>query len=182
MRDVPAVPEAIAAAVDARSASGQACVGSPRPGWLAAAALALSATGMAVPRYCRSVSGALNTVTTRRGVAAAFQLPEDAHAEAPRIEAAPALCVMPSLLAMQEAGMETVADRSARRHGGQLLESLTALQRAMLANAGAAELDALEHLVRGAPAADDPRLAAVQRALVQRVAVELARRRAATSV
>ena len=95
--------------------------------------------------------------------------------EEARAEAAPSLTAMPSLLAMQEAGVETVADRRARRHGGQVLESLAALQRAVLAGAGAAELEALAEVARAAPVADDARLAGVQRALLVRVAVEVAR-------
>ena len=86
---------------------------------------------------------------------------------------------MPSLLAMQEAESGAVWDREARRHGETILEALAALQRALLGGGSRAELAELAGLARNMPKAADPRLAGVQRALLVRVAVELARRRAA---
>ena len=88
---------------------------------------------------------------------------------------------MPSLLAMQEAETGAVQDREARRHGDSMLEALAALQRSLLGGAEAGGLETMASLARAVPAAADPRLAGVQRALLVRVAVELARRRAAAS-
>ena len=86
------------------------------------------------------------------------------------------------LLALQEAGQEAgrdaVRDREARRHGAALLAALTELQRALLTGPGGSpiDLDRLAALVRNAPPPADPALAAVQRAVLIRAAVELARR------
>lgn len=107
----------------------------------------------------------------------AFRLPGEA---APGIQAATPV-TLPSLLAMQEAGQDAVRDREAREHGEALLHGLAALQRALLGGGDPGTLTRLAALVRRAPAPADPRLLAVQRALLVRVAVELARTRAAAS-
>lgn len=87
-----------------------------------------------------------------------------------------------SLLGVQEAGQDAARDQDAREHGESLLEGLAALQRVLLGGGGTEALERLAALVRRAPAAADPRLAAVQREVMVRAAVELARRRVATSV
>ena len=109
-----------------------------------------------------------------------FRVPEGADMRAEGAESggeagAVAGVAMPSLLAMQEAESGAVQDREARRHGEAVLESLTELQRALLTGASGGELARLAGLARAMPAATDPRLAAVQRALLVRVAVEQAR-------
>jgi hypothetical protein len=119
----------------------------------------------------------LGSVTgTRPGVRArsspGFRVPEEARADAPMAAAGVA---MPSLLALQEAETDAVRDREARRHCGGLLAALAAVQLRLLDGAEAAGLEGLAALLRHAPAPSDPRLAAVQRALLQRAAVELAR-------
>ena len=73
-----------------------------------------------------------------------------------------------------------VRDRAARQHGAAALEALAALHRALLGGAGQAEpLARLEQLAT-LPAAADPRLDAILRAIGTRAAVELARRRVVT--
>ncbi len=123
--------------------------------------------------------GGVRSARTVRGTTG-FHVTETAagRADAP---AAAASVSMPSLLAMQEAETGQVQDREARRHGEATLAALAALQRALLAGAGAAALGPLAAAMRAAPPASDPGLAAVQRALLVRVAVELARHRAAAS-
>ena len=107
-----------------------------------------------------------------------------AEAGAGRAEAAGGVggVLQAGLLALQEAESGTVRDRQARRHGESLLEALRRLQVALLMGAGAEDLQGLRTLVEAAPPPDDPRLAQVQRAVLVRVAVELARRNAASSV
>ena len=104
-----------------------------------------------------------------------FRMPEQA-ASAP----APALPVsIVSLLAVQEAGQGAVRDREARRHSQGMLDALSALQRALLGEETGESLRTLDRMVRGAPAPADPALAAIQRMVLQRTAVELARRKGA---
>jgi len=107
-----------------------------------------------------------------------FTLPGEV---APGVQATTSV-TLPSLLAMQEAGQDAVRDREAREHGEAVLHGLAALQRAVLDGGNPATLTRLAALVRRAPAPADPRLLAVQRALLVRVAVELARTRVAASV
>ena len=106
-----------------------------------------------------------------------FALPGPA---APGVHAAGAV-TMPSLLALQEADGEAVRDREAREHGEALLHVLAALQRALLGGGDPAVMERLAALVRRAPVPADPHLLAVQRALLVRAAVELARSRVAAS-
>lgn len=83
-----------------------------------------------------------------------------------------------TLLALQEAEGDAVQDREARRHAGSMLSALSAVQRAMLGGNGAAvsaALGGLADLARAGPAAIDPRLAAVARAIALRAAIESAR-------
>ncbi len=108
---------------------------------------------------------------------AAFQVAEQARSEA----SSSVLAVgTPSLLALQEEDTDAVADREARRHGQAMLSALAALQRGLLGGADNGALEQAAALARSAPAAVDPRLAAVQRAILVRVAVEAARAKAAT--
>ena len=82
-----------------------------------------------------------------------------------------------SMLALQEAGGETVEDRAARRHGRDMLAALTDLQRALLRGDGdAAALQRLGELATAVPRATDRRIAATVSAIMVRVRVELARR------
>ena len=93
--------------------------------------------------------------------------------------AAPAMAPvgLGSMLALQELGGESVADRQARRHGQNMLVELGALQRALLAGgADVAALQRLEELAAVIPRATDQRLAAMVSAIVVRVRIELARR------
>ncbi len=105
-------------------------------------------------------------------------------AEQARSEAAGGVLAvsMPSLLALQEEDADAVADREARRHGQAMLAALAALQRGLLGGAGSGALEQAAALARAAPAPADPRLAAVQRAILVRVAVEAARAKAADAV
>ena len=106
-----------------------------------------------------------------------FTVPEAAPGE---VQAAGAVAT-PSLLALQEAGQDAVRDREAREHGESVLHVLAALQRALLGDGDPALVDRLSALVRRAPLPADPRLAAVQRAVLVRAAVEVARARVAAS-
>ena len=116
----------------------------------------------------------------RRPGVAGFRVAEEAEAAG---EAARVVSVsLPSLLALQEAGEDAVRDREARRHGDSLLDALRELQRAMLGGASAGPLERLQSLTAAMPGAADPRLADVQRALMVRTAVELARARVAASL
>ena len=109
---------------------------------------------------------------------AGFQVPEGGAGLAPAGGVGP-VCT-PSMLALQEEEEGQVADRDARRHGQAMLAALAALQRLALGDGSAdGALEQLASLVRATPDAADPRLAAVQRAIQVRVAVELARGRAA---
>lgn len=111
----------------------------------------------------------------RPGGGSGFQVPEGEEA---RVEAPAAVTgvSMPSLLAMQEAESGAVQDRQARQNGEALLGALASLQRALLAGDDSGELGRLAGLAQAMPPAADHRLAAVQRALLVRVAVERARR------
>ena len=124
--------------------------------------------------------GAVGTIRAapRRVGLAGFMVPSEA---AEGVVTAQAVS-MPSLLALQEAGQEAVRDREARRHGEAMLDALGELQRALLGGAPAEGIAALAGLLRRAPVPADPRLAAIQRALLVRAAVEVARGRAAASV
>ncbi len=109
----------------------------------------------------------------RRAGAAGFRVAEG-EAVAP---GAVAVVGLPSLLAAQEAAQDAGRDREARRHGEAVLAELAALQVGLL-RGGDGELAGLAALVRRGPSASDPALAAIQRAVLVRAAVELARRRA----
>ena len=85
------------------------------------------------------------------------------------------------LLAMQEGAPGSVRDREARRHGRLMLDALRDLQRAFLAAesphaAAPSPAARLAELAAQPPAADDPALAGILRAIAVRTAVELARR------
>jgi hypothetical protein len=115
---------------------------------------------------------------------AAFRLPaEPAGASGTAAAALPARG-LDALLALQETAASTgdpaTRDREARRHGRDLLEELAALQRALLSgaagDAGDPALGRLGALLQSMPAATDPGLAAVLRAVSLRARLELARR------
>ena len=105
----------------------------------------------------------------------AFRLP-DTVAASPA-SASPVSVV--SLLALQEAGQGAVRDREARRHSQGMLDALSALQRALLGEETGESRGTRDRRGRGAPAPADPALAAIQRMVLQRTAVELARRKGA---
>lgn len=109
-----------------------------------------------------------------------FHMPDSADLPVPSTEATAALAPLGlhTLLAMQEADADAVQDRAARRHAGSMLTEMSAMQRALLQGDDAVlstTLDRLAGLARHAPAALDPRLAAVVRAIAIRAAVEAAR-------
>lgn len=83
------------------------------------------------------------------------------------------------LLALQADEAGAAQDRAARHHGRGVLAALAGLQRALLeGSGGAGSLAALAGLVANMPQAADPRLRAVQNAIVLRARVELARNEA----
>jgi hypothetical protein len=107
-----------------------------------------------------------------------FVPPETAEPGQADAAAAPAATSLGSMLALQEASGEAVADREARRHGNDMLAALAELQRALLGGGddGVAP-QRLADLAAAVPPASDPRLAALISAIVLRVRVEMARRR-----
>lgn len=114
-----------------------------------------------------------------RAAAGSFRVPAgDAAVTQAAAAAAPA--ALDGLLSLQEQEGDWLRDRPARRHAESLLDELAALQRELLhgGDLDPALLQRLASLSRAAPAAFDPRLAAVLRAASLRVAVELARRTA----
>ncbi len=114
------------------------------------------------------------------GPGSPFRVAEDESA----LGSAQAACpvAMPSLLAMQEAQSDAVSDRDAKRHGTAVMDELVQLQRAMLGGGSdAASLDRLASLATPRPAAADPRLDGVLRAIQLRAQIELARRVPAAS-
>lgn len=102
-----------------------------------------------------------------------FANPEASIAEEPAI--ATAAVSASSLLLMQEAKSNVRQDREARRHGEQLMEQLSALQRGLLGG-DLADLERLSRLVERPIQADDPALASLLKAIQVRAAIELARR------
>jgi hypothetical protein len=106
-----------------------------------------------------------------------FVPPEAAGPGQADAAAAPAATSLGSMLALQEAGVETVDDREARKHGHDMLAALAELQRALLGGGGdGVALQRLGDLAASMRHATDPRLAAMVSAIVLRVRVELARR------
>jgi hypothetical protein len=106
-----------------------------------------------------------------------FVPPEAARPGQADAAAAPAATSLGSMLALQEAGGETVEDREARKHGHDMLAALAELQRALLGGGGdGVALQRLGDLAASVRHATDPRLAAMVSAIVLRVRVELARR------
>lgn len=118
-----------------------------------------------------------------RTAASGFAVPQRAAFATPGVQ----VTAMPGLLALQEVGQEAgqaagqaaVQDREARRHGAAMVAALSELQRALLGGGDPDALDRLAALVRRAPPPADPALAQVQRAVLVRAAVEIARRAAA---
>ena len=81
------------------------------------------------------------------------------------------------MLALQEADVETVEDREARKHGHDMLAALAELQRALLGGGGdEVALQRLGDHCLGIGTATDLWLAAMVSAIVLRVRVEMARR------
>jgi hypothetical protein len=107
-----------------------------------------------------------------------FVPPEAAGPGQVEAAAAPAATSLGSMLALQEADVETVEDREARKHGHDMLAALAELQRALLGGGGGdgVALQRLGDLAASVRHATDPRLAAMVSAIVLRVRVELARR------
>ncbi len=119
--------------------------------------------------------GATPVASSARRAAASSGFTLPGAAAAPAAPATPVAAL--GLLALQEAGQDAVRDREARRHGDAMLQALRALQRALLGGGDDLSLRQLEALARGAPPPADPGLAMVQAMILQRTAVELARRR-----
>ena len=117
-------------------------------------------------------------VTNRPASKSGFFVPEAAGPDQAGAAAAPAATSLGSMLALQEAGGEAVADREARRHGNDKLAALAELQRALLGGGDdGMALQRLADLAAAVPPASDPRLAALISAIALRVRVEMARRR-----
>jgi hypothetical protein len=82
------------------------------------------------------------------------------------------------MLALQETETETVQDRTARRHGIALLETLSQLQKTLLSPQGSAEteIETLALLANEMPHAANPGLAAALADIRLRAKIELLRR------
>jgi hypothetical protein len=116
-----------------------------------------------------------------RGAGGAFVVPDGADARPTGdATAADALgAVNPMLLHELAVDADERRDREARQHGEDVLELLGELQRGLLrAGVETLPMERLLHLVENPPAAADPGLAAVTRAIVLRARIEIARRRA----
>lgn len=79
------------------------------------------------------------------------------------------------MLALQEHATAETGDREARQHGKQMLDALAELQCALLSGHGAGALDRLSEMSEKVPAATDPALIRVLRAIRLRARVEVAR-------
>lgn len=123
---------------------------------------------------------ATRAIGAPRSAATGFSIPSaPPEAEAAKQAAAPEAVSLSSVLSLQELGSEAAADREARRHGQSLLTELAALQRALLTGVDdGSALQRLAELAEAVPRAADVRLAALVSAIMVRVRVELARRRA----
>lgn len=107
-----------------------------------------------------------------------FRVPGGTDAQASSATAGPAPVGLHGLLAMQEAETDAAQDRAARRHAGAMLDDLSSVQRALLGNDAEGTASALGRLAdaaRRSPAAADPRLGAVVRAIAMRAEIESAR-------
>ncbi|HSU04456.1 MAG TPA: flagellar assembly protein FliX [Acetobacteraceae bacterium] len=124
------------------------------------------------------VSGAMRLPDPRPTGSSGFSVPESASGgAAPAGVGGVSAAMLPGMLALQEAGDESVQDRAARRRGHDLLKAMAVLQRALLAEANDPEpLARLAELVADVPQAADPRLAAAVTEVVLRARVELAKR------
>jgi hypothetical protein len=104
----------------------------------------------------------------------------ESEAAAPAIqENQPAQSVaLLGMLALQETETETLQDRTARRHGIALLESLAQLQKSLLSpqSDNATEIENLALLANAMPQAVDPGLAAALTGIRLRAKIELLRR------
>ncbi len=107
-----------------------------------------------------------------------FRLLDEADTLAPAPVSEPAPVGLHGLLALQEAEADAVQDRAARRHAGAMLDDLSSMQRALLGgdpDGTRAALSRLADAARRGPAAADPRLGAVVRAIAVRAEIEAAR-------
>ncbi len=125
--------------------------------------------------------GAARAVSSVRGRATrgGFSLDEAPHvAEGPAALAGTAgVGALGGMLSLQEMPSDAARDRAAAAHGAEIMEVLSALQRALLA--GGEDQAALARLIRlaeSAPEAADSRLSGVMAAILLRAKVELARR------
>lgn len=117
----------------------------------------------------------------RTGGFTGFLVPENGDAVPTGPIAASASVGLHGLLALQEAEAGTVQDRAARRHAESLLDTLGLLQRGLLGGGTVTvALDRLATMAQAGPAACDPRLAAVVRAVTLRAAIEAARQQCET--
>jgi hypothetical protein len=93
-----------------------------------------------------------------------------------RLSSMPAIG-LESMLALQGVDEAFERDRSARKRGTAIIAALTKLQRAILAEDDPSQaLNALNELTSDSPAAADPGLGAILRAVVLRSRIEIARR------
>jgi hypothetical protein len=99
---------------------------------------------------------------------------------APPVQANPPVqgVALSGMLALQETETETVQDKTARRHGIALLETLSQLQKTLLSPQGNAEteIETLALLVNELPQAANPGLAAALADVRLRAKIELLRR------
>ena len=108
---------------------------------------------------------------------ARFVIEQETAAEQPEAVARPASTGgVSSLLALQTAELEPVADREARRRGRDILAALRRLQADLLFAADdPSALDRLAGLVEEVPVPRDHQLAGVLRAIALRAKIEIAR-------
>ena len=128
----------------------------------------------------RPTAAATPRPVRRTGTGAVFDMslgetPEPATSET--TGAGPVGAVNPMLLHELAVDGEERRDREAHRHGTDVLELLAELQRGLLAaKVETLPMERLLSLVENLPAAADPGLAAVTRAIVLRARIEIARR------
>jgi hypothetical protein len=93
-----------------------------------------------------------------------------------RLSSMPAIG-LESMLALQSVDEAVERDRLARKRGTAIIAALTKLQRTILAEVDPSQaLNALNELTSDNPAAADPGLGAILRAVVLRSRIEIARR------
>ena len=136
----------------------------------------ISATSPRRPPGAASQPGA---AAPQGASAVRFSLPPTADAAASDIRQAAPTAPPMAILTLQEVdppAPDQSRNNHARKHATALLDLLSALQRGLLADAADPSLtDRLTELL-DTPAADDPALAGILRAIACRAAVEIARR------